>query len=162
MVAEYQSGSRAQRDARPLTQQMELSDEEIARRKRFLELGDADVERLEGLNELAQQYADAVIGDFYQHLLSFEDTRAYFNDPRVLEYVQLRQKEYFLRLTQGHYDTEYIENRVTIGAVHERIGLPVKSYLGMYNFYLRSVAGRLFEAYVGDPARALAPFRWLM
>ena len=40
-------------------------------RKDFLEFGDADVSNLAEINELAQSYADAVIEDFYKHLLSF-------------------------------------------------------------------------------------------
>src|SRR5260370_3921193 len=72
------------------------------------------------------------------------------------------QKEYFLRLTQGNYDLAYTQNRLTIGAIHERIGLPVKSYLGMYNFYLRAVATRISEAYQKNPGEGWAAFLSLM
>jgi rsbT co-antagonist protein RsbR len=65
------------------------------------------------------------------------------------------QRRYFLRLTEGNYDREYIQDRLTIGAVHERIGLDVKWYLGAYNFYMRMVAPRLFEAFPNDPQKAL-------
>src|SRR5919108_6537723 len=126
-----------------LMHEMGLSDQEIAQRKEFLEFRDEDAERLRGLHELARKYADTVIEDFYRHLLAFEETRAFFTDPAVLERVKLRQKHYFLRLTQGPYDAAYAEERLNIGAVHERINLPVKSYLGAYNFYLRAVAVRL-------------------
>jgi rsbT co-antagonist protein RsbR len=118
----------------------EISEQELVRRKDFLEFGDADVSNLAEINELAQSYADAVIEDFYKHLLSFEETRGFFHDPHVLQRVKNAQQEYFLRLTQGKYDLAYVENRLSIGAIHERIGLPVKSYLGMYNFYLRAVS----------------------
>jgi rsbT co-antagonist protein RsbR len=130
-----------------LTAEMNLNDREIALRKEFLQFFDEDAERLQSVNEIAEAYADPVIEDFYKHLLSFDDTRVFFRDPRVLDHVKRMQREYFLRLTQGNYDTDYIENRLRIGAVHERIGLPVKTYLGAYNFYLRAVADRLAEAY---------------
>jgi rsbT co-antagonist protein RsbR len=110
---------------------------------------------LRSVNEVAEAYADPVIEEFYRHLLSFEDTRVFFRDPRVLDHVKRMQREYFLRLTQGDYDSDYIENRLRIGAVHERIGLPVKTYLGAYNFYLRAVADRLTEAYPDDLGRAM-------
>jgi rsbT co-antagonist protein RsbR len=133
---------------------LEISEREIVQRKEFLQFLPEDAERLLSINELAQSYADPVIEDFYRHLLSFPETRLFFQDARVLEYVKRMQKEYFLRLTQGTYESDYIENRLKIGAVHERIGLPVKSYLGAYNFYLRAVADRLQEAYGGDPLRS--------
>jgi rsbT co-antagonist protein RsbR len=80
----------------------------------------------------------------------------------VLEYVRRRQREYFLGLTHGDYGTSYVAERLAIGAVHERIGLPMKLYLGMYNFYLRAVANRLFEALVAEPQRAQEIFLSLM
>lgn len=132
-----------------------ISEREIDERKQFLQFADEDVTRLLGVNDLAKAYADPVIEDFYQHLLSYEETRVFFRNPQTLDYVKKMQKEYFLRLTQGDYESEYIENRLKIGAVHERIGLPVKTYLGAYNFYLRAVADRLIEAYPDDLLRAM-------
>jgi rsbT co-antagonist protein RsbR len=103
-----------------------------------------------------------VIEDFYKHLLSFEETRSFFRDPHVLQRVKNAQQEYFLRLTQGKYDLAYVENRLGIGAIHERIDLPIKSYLGMYNFYLRAVSNRLSEAYQDQPERGRVTFLSLM
>jgi rsbT co-antagonist protein RsbR len=140
----------------------EISEQELVRRKDFLEFGDADVSNLAEIDELAQRYADVVIEDFYKHLLSFEETRSFFHDPQVLQRVKNAQQEYFLRLTQGKYDLAYVENRLSIGAIHERIGLPVKSYLGMYNFYLRAVSNRLSEAYQDQPERGRVTFLSLM
>jgi rsbT co-antagonist protein RsbR len=145
-----------------LMAEMNLNEHEIAQRKAFLQFLPEDAQRLFDVNELAKAYADPVIEDFYQHLLSFDDTSVFFKDPKVLDHVKRMQKEYFLRLTQGDYDTDYIENRLKIGAVHERIGLPVKSYLGAYNFYLRGVADRLIEAYPNDFETALRVLLSLM
>jgi rsbT co-antagonist protein RsbR len=140
----------------------EISEQELDLRKQFLELGPDDVKRLTGINDLARRYADSVIEDFYRHLLSFEESRTFFGDPQVLQRVKNMQKEYFLRLTQGNYDLAYSQNRLRIGAIHEHIGLPVKSYLGMYNFYLRAVAARLTEAYQKNPGEGWAAFLSLM
>src|SRR5882762_5243634 len=145
-----------------LLQEMELTEQEIARRKAFLEFRDEDVRALRGLNEVAQRYADPVIEDLYKHFLAYEETRAFFQDPATLGRVKRMQKEYFLRLTEGNYGTEYIANRVKIGAVHERINLVVKWYLGAYNFYLRAVASRLAEAQADNPAKMLDGFLSLM
>lgn len=139
-----------------------VSDDEIQQRKAFLKFTDDDVAALAGVNEFAERYADSMIDDFYRHLLSFEDTRAFFTDPEVLAHVQNMQKAYFMRLTQGHYDQDYVANRVKIGAIHERIGLPVKSYLGMYCFYLRAVFERLRGEYKDTPERVAAVFGSLM
>jgi len=139
-----------------------LSDQEIQKRKAFLEFSAEDEKALTGINDLAERYASVVIEDFYKHLMSFEETRVFFKDPKVLQRVKNSQREYFLRLTKGNYDQEYITNRLKIGAVHERIELPIQSYLGMYNFYLRTVAQRLFDAFRSEPDHAFKVFGSLM
>jgi rsbT co-antagonist protein RsbR len=139
-----------------------LTADEIVRRKAFLEFGAEDADRLSDVNALANEYADPVIESFYDHLLSFEETAAFFGDPHVLQRVKRLQKEYFLRLTGGDYEEQYVENRLSIGAVHERIGLPVELYLGMYNFYLRTVAGHLAEAFPDESERVQEIFQSLM
>ena len=112
--------------------------------------------------DLTLEYVDQVIDGFYRHLLSFEETAVFFRDPKVLEHVRRKQREYFVRLTQGDYEKEYVDDRLQLGAVHERIGLPVRSFLGMYAFYLRAIAARLLDAYRTEPERAFEAFHSLM
>ncbi|MBI4319723.1 MAG: PAS domain S-box protein [Chloroflexi bacterium] len=140
-----------------LLQEMGITDQDIARRKEFLEFTEEDVKRLLDINDIARAYADDIIEDFYRHLLSFEEARPFFrNDPKLIAYVKGKQKEYFLRLTQGNYDATYVESRLKIGVLHQQIGLPIKLYLGMYNWYLRAVASRLVSAFRQQPEKALA------
>ncbi len=139
-----------------LMREMGLTEEVIARRKAFLEFRAEDVERLVGLHDLAEKYADGVIEDFYSYLLSFEESRKFFTDPAVLARVKAAQKQYFLGLTQGNYDAPYVEDRLRIGVAHERIDLPLELYLSAYNFYLRTVLLRFIEAYKNNPEQSIS------
>jgi rsbT co-antagonist protein RsbR len=130
-----------------------VSAQELARRKQWLEFTDDDEARLAEVNALAAQYADEVIEELYEHFLSFEETKRFFTDPATLTYVKEKQRAYFLRLTSGSYDSEYVSDRLEIGSTHERIGLDVKWYLGAYNRYLRSVGSRILQSQ-GDGGRA--------
>jgi len=141
---------------------MGVTEAEILRRKEFLEFSDEDVERLSSIGDLSKEYADPVIESFYAHLLSFEEMAAFFSGPNVIEHVKQKQKEYFLGLTAGDFGEAYVENRLSIGAVHERMGVPLEAYLGMYSFYLRTVAARLNEDLENDPGRATEVFQSLM
>ena len=151
----------ARLDAR-YAREMDIDDEEVARRKAFLEFGEDDVATLKGLNDAARGYATPVIEDLYRHFLSFEETRAFFTEQKMLDHVKRMQKEYFLRLTEGDYGADYVANRLKIGAVHERVNLAPKWYLGAYMFYLRAVAQRLLETFSAEPAKALSAFMSLM
>ena len=141
---------------------MGITADEIERRKRYLEFEAVDEERLKAVNQLARDYAEPVIEAFYRHLTRFPDTKAFFANPATLERVKRLQVQYFLRLTQGAYDAAYAEERLKIGAVHERIGLDVKYYLGSYNLYLREVATRLLGAFPGDVDKAFETYLSLM
>ena len=141
-----------------LLQAMGMTEEELAHRKEFLQFDQPDEQNLASISDLAESYADPVIDAFYRHLLSHPESRRFFEDSRVLEHVKRMQRRYFLRLTQGHYDMAYVQDRLNIGAVHERIGLPIKTYLGAYAFYLRLVAQRLSEAFQAKPERAMEIF----
>ena len=148
----------AELEGQSLTSEMGLTQQEVARRKEFLELGDKDTARLRSLHDLAAKYADSVIEEFYDHLLAFDESRTFFTDPAVLQRVKLAQKRYFQELTQGIYDETYIESRLRIGLAHERINLPVKLYLGMYSFYLRAIASRFLDTQKDNPREALLDF----
>jgi rsbT co-antagonist protein RsbR len=145
-----------------LPQHIDVDEQDVARRKAFLQFGDDDVEALKGFRDVARKYADPVIEEFYKHVLSFEETRSFFAEAHTLERVKRLQKEYFLRLTEGEYGAEYVANRLKIGAVHERVDLAPKWYLGMYAFYLRQVATRLLDAYSAEPMKAFSAFLSLL
>lgn len=153
------SRSRLREDG--LAEAIGLGNDELAMRKRFLEFGDDDVRRLEGMYDLTHEYVDSVIEAFYEHLLSFHETAAFFRDPHVLEHVKAQQKEYFIRLTQGDYEQQYVDDRLRLGSIHEQIGLPVRSFLGMYAFYLRQIAARLLDEYSERPEQAFDAFHSL-
>jgi rsbT co-antagonist protein RsbR len=144
--------------SRALPLQMEIGEDEVARRKQFLEFGPEDIQALKELAPVARGYAEPVIEDFYRHLLSFEETASFFRDPKVLEHVKRMQKDYFVRLTEGDYGADYVADRLRIGTVHERVGLSPKWYLGAYSFYMRAVAKRLREAFADDPSKAFSHF----
>jgi rsbT co-antagonist protein RsbR len=143
-------------------QHPDYDEHEVAHRKAFLQFGPEDEQALKELEPLARKYAEPVIEEFYAHLLSFDETKAFFEDPKTLDRVKRLQKEYFLRLTEGDYGADYVANRLKIGAAHERVGLAPKLYLGMYAFYLRLVANRLLDAFPADPRKAFGRFLSLL
>jgi rsbT co-antagonist protein RsbR len=155
------AATRLRVDADALAEAIGLGADELAMRKRFLEFDDSDVDRLEGIYGLTQEHVDEVIEAFYDHLLSFPETASFFRDPHLLEHVKSRQKEYFIRLTQGDYEGEYVADRLRLGSIHEKIGLPVRSFLGMYAFYLRQIAGLLLSEHSEDPDHAFETFHSL-
>jgi rsbT co-antagonist protein RsbR len=116
---------------------LSLDEVELARRRSFFELGDDDLARLASLRPLAERIGENVIEGLYELLLGNPDSRAFFSDPGTVARVKRMQRQYFLGLFEGRCDLAYVEDRLRVGAVHERIGMAPKWYLGAYGRYLR-------------------------
>lgn len=114
--------------------------EELDDRLAFLGLTDADRSLLADLAPLLERQADRFVTAFYRHLLSFEETRRLLADPAVTERLLRKQRDYLLSLAGPALDDAYIEERIRIGAVHARIGLGPRYYLGAYALYFSLLA----------------------
>lgn len=106
---------------------------DIAMRKRWLYFTEADEALLREIQPLMTESVDPLIDDMYAHFLSFPETSAFFPDEQTLMRAQEAQKQYFLRLTAGNYDEDYVKDRLKVGTTHYSIGLDPKWYLGAYN-----------------------------
>jgi rsbT co-antagonist protein RsbR len=122
---------------------LRLDAAEIASRRAFFQLRDEDLARLAGLRPFAERVTDEIVEDFYKLLLSHPDTRSFFPDDPTIRRVKRTQRDYFLGLFAGRCDMAYVEDRLRVGAMHERIGLAPKWYLGAYRQYLHLILERL-------------------
>ncbi len=136
---------------------LNLDEAEIASRRTFFGLTDEDLKRLASLQPLAEKITDAIVEDFYGLLLSHAETRKFFPDEATIRRVKRTQRDYFIGLFAGRCDVAYVEDRLRVGAAHERIGMPPKWYLGAYRQYLQLIHER-FYAELEDPAEAGAAF----
>lgn len=105
----------------------------------FFRIADDDLQRLRDMRDLAAAQTDAIAEKFYEHLLSQPETRAYLDDPLLIERLKRKQIAYFLSLFEGKIDLDYVERRLRIGAVHEQLGVPPRWYIGAYAHYLSLV-----------------------
>lgn len=123
--------------------------EELDDRLAFLGLTDEDRGLLAELAPLLERHADRFVTAFYRHLLSFEETRRLLADPAVTERLLRKQREYLLSLAGPPLDDAYLEERIRIGAVHARVGLGPRYYLGAYALYF-SLLAPVIAAECGD------------
>jgi len=130
--------------------------EEIERRMSFIGISDQDVTLLSEMEGFAKKYADQIVAAFYNHLLSFRETRLLLKDKGIIDRLITSQKNYLLDIFRGKYDKPYFERRLRIGAVHHKIGLKPKWYMESYSFYENHLSSLIAHTYQHEPDRGLA------
>jgi rsbT co-antagonist protein RsbR len=123
---------------------LKLDDAEVQNRRVFFRLSDDDLKRLASLKPFAEKVTDAIVEEFYALLLGHKDTHNFLQDEATIRRVKRAQREYFLGLFGGRCDLAYVEDRLRVGAAHERIGLAPKWYLGAYRQYLQLILDALY------------------
>jgi signal transduction histidine kinase len=132
-----------------------LTEEEVSKRKRYLEITEQDEALLRDAHPHLRAYAADISERFYEYLLAHEHTRHMLSHPGMIDRLKQLQSRYFEEMTAGRYDIRYFENRLRVGQVHEKIGLSPEWYLGAYNKYLQIVSEILSRAFAANPERYL-------
>ena len=136
---------------------LKLDAREIESRRAFFELTDDDLARLASLRSFAERHSKDIVDALYELILGHPDSRAFFSGEAMVQRVKSLQREYFVGLFAGRCDATYVEDRLRVGAAHERIGLQPKWYIGAYGRYLRLLLDRMFADFA--PADAQASYR---
>ncbi|HVR73614.1 MAG TPA: protoglobin domain-containing protein, partial [Planctomycetota bacterium] len=130
-----------------------FTEEDLARRKEYLEITPEDEARLRDAHPFIQAQAARIIESFYDYLLGHEHTRSMLEAPGLMDRLKKLQLTYFFELTSGRYDLAYCQSRIRVGAAHHRVGLSPEWYVGAYLKYLHIVTDVLSTACGRDRER---------
>lgn len=125
----------------------------------MMALSDEEKDLLVALQGRAEEQADALTDEFYDRLLSHENTAEYFEGEDMDERHAMIA-DWFVELFNGSYDAEYVEQRLKIGHIHVRIGLPVRYPLSMIDVIMQH--GEQVVADSEEPEKAKEAFQKVM
>lgn len=145
-----------------IAREIGLDQEDIAQRKSILEIGEDDIARLQSVHKRLAQHQGELVDAIHAYLARFPVLRALMGDAATVERLKRAQSDYFIRLSAGVYDAAYIRHRLRIGAVHQRIGLEPKWYVGAYRKYLSELIPLLFDLMRDEPQQFLATYNALL
>ncbi|MCB9879195.1 MAG: GGDEF domain-containing protein [Planctomycetes bacterium] len=134
-----------------LAEQLRLHEAEIANRKALLGLTAEDADRLRRYRHVVRAELEEIVAEFYAQQTSIEEIASIIGDRDTLLRLQAAQRRYVEQLFSGQYDHEYVSNRLRIGLVHKRIGVPPKYYLSAVKT-LRDVILRHLSRHLSDAA----------
>lgn len=121
-------------------------------RLRFLQWDEGDARRLRALAREGAGISAAFVEQLYQHLGEFHETAAILRDSDTVARLKQQQLRYYAGVFNREVDAGYVEDRLHIGQVHERVGLELKWYLGSYRLFLSKMLHAMWET--SDPRQA--------
>lgn len=122
----------------------------------LMDLNAEDIALLKALKPEAENQHRAMTDDFYARLFAHEMTKEYFEGTNM-ERLHQMIGDWFVDLFSGEYDTAYVKQRLNIGFIHVKIGLPVRYPLAMLDII--TAHGEKIAETSSDPAKAKAAVR---
>jgi methyl-accepting chemotaxis protein len=126
-----------------------IDDHNLAVRRQFIRLDEGDRALLGEFAPWAQEVAADIAREFYDWQFEFAPTRQFFESiaaargmslSALRQHLEGAQQGYILEIFAGasiNWDVRYFEKRLQVGAVHDRINLPFKWYVGSYPEFQR-------------------------
>ncbi len=121
-----------------LAEQLQISKREIEKRKAMLGITHADEELLQSHKPLFSKYLDGIVKNFYERQTAVPEIAILIGDAETLRRLMQAFHLYIQQIFDGKFDEHYVNNRLRIGKVHQRMGVPSKLYIAAMDM-LRTV-----------------------
>ncbi|MEV9280644.1 protoglobin domain-containing protein, partial [Klebsiella variicola] len=106
------------------------------------------------LQPLVRTLLGPALDRFYHTARRTPETAAFFRDDQHMAHAKRAQESHWTRIATGTFDQDFHASVRRIGAVHARIGLEPRWYIGAY--------GLVLENLIAGIARHLSPWRRLL
>ena len=139
-----------------LVRHMGIDHEEQRSRMAFIDFGAEDVQLLRELKSLVNENADYIVDGFYSNIERYNELISIIRDAgSSIDRLKAAQKQYLLELFDGDYGDSYVERRLKIGVVHNKIGLTPRWYLGSYSVYSQLIFPLIHRKYRFNTGKAM-------
>jgi len=129
--------------------QMRIHELEIQLRKDMVEFTKHDAELLKECGNFIRTEIDDIVTRFYARLVENDDMDRIIGNADTLERLHRSMRQYIYELFDGFYGMDYVNSRLRIGMVHQRIGLELKYYSASV-FLLRNLLEEAIHRHIKD------------
>ena len=129
---------------------MQLTDREIASRKKLLHFEDSDIVHLTSCRQIIFEAIDSIVNRFYETQIQNREISLLIGDADTFARLRMAMRQYVIELFDGFYGAEYVNKRLRIGKVHKQIGVSPKYYVSaiwlLESIIKQELAGRVEES----------------
>jgi len=125
---------------------LKLTDREIERRLRFVDLRSEDLEHIASIRQLVADRAENYATAFFDYLSKIEEAAPLFGNRTVLEQARAGKREHLNGMLSGKYDRAYVEQRIKLATLYGRVGLETRVFLGAFHHMLHVIGLDIIRA----------------
>jgi rsbT co-antagonist protein RsbR len=137
---------------------LEITDQDIARRKAFVGLEPVDIERIVSIKDLVVGKADDLSDVFFTFLRRIEEAAPLFERADLLTEAKRLKREHLIAMVQGKYDKAYVDQRLQLGMLYGKVALDVRVFLGAFHHLMKAVGAAIMHDGRNDPSAAFEKF----
>ncbi|WP_088188324.1 globin-coupled sensor protein [Desulfosporosinus sp. FKA] len=108
---------------------IQLHQFELTESTRLLKIDSEQLSLLKEVHAIIEKDADQIITNFYAHVTTIPGLKAIIDRFSSVDKLKITMKKYLLSICPETIDEQFMQWRVTIGEVHNRINLPPFYYL---------------------------------
>ncbi len=114
---------------------------------RLLRIDSEQLDLVKEVRLIVERDSEEIIRNFYAHVTTLPGLKAIIEQFSSVETLKITMKKYLFSLFPDKINEEFMQWRVTIGEVHNRINLPPFYYLSANQFLCDEIMPRIFKHY---------------
>ncbi len=132
-----------------LMTQIGITSAEQEKIKKFVGFTQDDAIVLKELLPLISENLGLIVDRFYDNLMHFPELMDIIDKAGSnIDRLKAAQRKYLLSMFEGEYGESYFATRLKIGAMHTKIGLSARWYLGSYSVYFQAISPLIIHKYM--------------
>ena len=135
-----------------------LTERDIERRKAFIGLKAADIERILSVRELVERNVDRYVAAFFRSLERLDEAAPLFARPAILADIKARKREHLMASVAGEYGVSYAEQRIALGMLYSQVELDARVFLGAFHQLMAAIGADILASFAHDPVAAFEKF----
>lgn len=141
-----------------LIREMAINEANIERRKKAVGFGSDDLSRIAAIKDVVSQNIEKYAATFFEHLSGLDDAKGLCSSQDLLDKARRLKSEHLAAMVGGEYGIGYVEQRMKLGTLYNKVGLEQRSFLGAFHALLRHIGVTIMKRDERTPLEAFENF----
>jgi rsbT co-antagonist protein RsbR len=141
-----------------LLRDLDLNEEDVARRRHIVGIGPRDVERMASIRELISGHVEEYTAVFFDYLAKLDEGRVITSNRTVAERARQLKREHLAAMVHTDYGTKYAAQRLELAMLYSKAGLDLRVFLAAFHHLLKAVGVGVMDQFASDPKAGFETF----